>query len=76
MSDSHILSKLQIELTSQIKTVKEVSKQIVEALTFYKDLNELAGETEYEDADIFCAHLNAFLADWSNRMQTEVLHTD
>ena len=53
-----------------------MSKQIVDALTFYKDLNELVGETEYEDADIFCAHLNAFLADWNHRMQTEVLHTD
>jgi len=49
---------------------------MVDALTFYKDLNELAGETEYEDADVFCGHLNAFLAEWSNRMQTEVLQTD
>lgn len=49
---------------------------MVDALTFYKDLNELAAETEFEDADIFCAHLNAFLADWNHRMQTEVLDTD
>ena len=49
---------------------------MVDALTFYKDLNELAAETEFEDADVFCGHLNAFLEDWSHRMQTEVLHTD
>lgn len=53
--------------------IKEVSKQMVDALTFYKDLNELALETEFEDAEVFCGHLNAFLADWANRMQTEVL---
>ena len=65
-----------MELKSQIKTVKEVSKQIVDALTFYKDLNSLVNDEQYEDCDILCAQLNAFLAEWSNRMQTEILQTD
>ena len=63
LSDSHILSNLEQELSSQIKTVKEVSTQMVDALTFYKDLNALVHENEYEDADLLCANLSAFLGE-------------
>ena len=46
---------------------------MVDALTFYKDLNSLVNEEEYDDCDLQCAQLKAFLAEWSNRMQTEIL---
>jgi len=46
---------------------------MVDALSFYKDLNELVSEREYDDTDVLCAHLNAFLGEWSTKMQTEVL---
>ena len=49
---------------------------MVDALTFYKDLNALVCDQEYEDSDILCEQLNAFLAEWANKMQTEVLQTD
>ena len=48
---------------------------MVDALTFYKDLNSLVTEQDFEDTDIMCANLNAFLSDWGARMQTEVLQT-
>ena len=76
LGDSHILTSLQSELSSQIKTIKEVSKQMIDALSFYKDLNSLVSEREFDDADVLCAHLNAFLAEWATKMQTEVLQTD
>ena len=46
---------------------------MVDALTFYKDLNSLVHEEEYEDSDLLCAQVKAFLSEWSNRMQTEIL---
>ena len=46
---------------------------MVDALTFYKDLNSLMTEREYDDCDMLCACLNAFLAEWAHRMQSEVL---
>ena len=46
---------------------------MVDALTFYKDLNSLVTDQEFEDSDLMCANLNAFLDDWGARMQTEVL---
>lgn len=49
---------------------------MIDALTFYKDLNSLVAESEYEDAEVLCAHLNAFLSDREMKMQTEVLQTD
>ena len=49
---------------------------MVDALSFYKDLNGLVSEREYDDADVLCAHLNAFLGEWATKMQTEVLQTD
>ena len=49
---------------------------MVDALSFYKDLNSLVSEREYDDADILCSHLNAFLVEWATKMQTEVLQTD
>ena len=49
---------------------------MIDALTFYKDLNSLVSDNEYEDADILCSHLNAFLSDRESKMQTEVLQTD
>ena len=49
---------------------------MVDALTFYKDLNSLVNEEEYEDSDLLCAQVKAFLSEWSNRMQTEILQTD
>ena len=48
---------------------------MVDALTFYKDLNSLVTDQEFEDSDLMCANLNAFLDDWGARMQTEVLQT-
>ncbi len=68
LSDNHVLSTLQTELASQIKTVKEVSTQMIDALTFYKDLNSLVTEQEFEDNDILCAQLNEFLGEWSHKM--------
>ena len=49
---------------------------MIDALTFYKDLNALVHENEYEDADLLCAHLSAFLGEQADRMQNEVLRTD
>ena len=49
---------------------------MVDALTFYKDLNALVCDTEYEDSDVLCGHLDVFLSEWKDKMQTEVLHTD
>ena len=49
---------------------------MVDALTFYKDLNELVAESEYSDSEIFCEHLNAFIQERDAKMQTEVLQTD
>ena len=46
---------------------------MIDALTFYKDLNSLAAQSEYEDAELFCANLNAFLSEREMKMQTEVL---
>ena len=46
---------------------------MIDALTFYKDLNSLMTEREYDSSDMLCACLNAFLDEWSERMQTEVL---
>ena len=62
------MNTLQAELQSQIKTVRDVSKQMVDALTFYKDLNSLVQEQEFEDTDLLCAQLNAFLDQWGNKM--------
>lgn len=56
--------------------MKEVSQQMIDALTFYKDLNTLVLEREYDDCDVLCACLNAFLAEWAHKMQAEVLQTD
>ena len=41
---------------------------MVDALTFYKDLNKLVHEQEFEDADLLCAHLSAFLGEQGARM--------
>jgi 3-oxoacyl-ACP reductase-like protein len=49
---------------------------MVDALTFYKEFNSLVTEQEFEDTEILCAQLNAFLGEWSHKMQTEVLQTD
>ena len=49
---------------------------MVDALTFYKDLNSLMTEREYDSCDMLCACLDAFLAEWADKMQTEVLQTD
>lgn len=46
---------------------------MIDALTFYKDLNSLMTEREYDSADMLCACLNVFLEEWANKMQTEVL---
>ena len=51
-----------------MKTIREVSAQMVDALTFYKDLNKLVHEQEFEDADLLCAHLSAFLSEQGARM--------
>ena len=45
-------------------------------MSFYKDLNSLVSEREYDDTDVLCAHLHAFLSEWASKMQTEVLQTD
>ena len=68
LNESHISSQLQTEISSQILTIKEVSKQMVDALTFYKDLNELVAESEYENAEIFCEHLSAFMQERDAKM--------
>ena len=49
---------------------------MVDALSFYKDLNSLVNEREYDDPEVLCAHLNAFLGEQALKMQTEVLQTD
>ena len=49
---------------------------MVDALTFYKDLNSLVMEREFDSCDMLCACLNAFLDEWANKMQAEVLQTD
>ena len=49
---------------------------MVDALTFYKDLNSLMTEREYDSSDMLCACLDAFLGEWAERMQSEVLQTD
>ena len=41
---------------------------MVDALTFYKDLNSLVNEQEFEDSDMLCANLSAFLSEWSDRL--------
>ena len=46
---------------------------MVDALSFYKDLNSLVNEREYDDPEVLCAHLNAFLGEQALKMQTEVL---
>ena len=46
---------------------------MVEFLTFYGDLNSLMTEREYDSSDMLCACLDAFLGEWGERMQSEVL---
>lgn len=76
LSESKLLQRYEGELRSQLQAVKEVSAQLVDALAFYKDLQEVVAEREYDSADMLCSQLNVFLRSTAARMQNEVLQTD